>query len=100
MDDISFNSEQILSGSSYSSISNGILTIDGATVGCLSIEDGDGRLVYAPQTKSGSSVIVDLTQFTIGSSTWHVRFPRGRQGENTSGGIGRNEAVMYSLLFG
>ena len=100
MNDISFNSEQVISGSSYSSISNGVLTISGATVGCLAIEDNNGRLVYAPQTQKDGYVEIDLSQFIIGNSVWHIRFPRGEPGINTSGGISLNDAVLYSLIFG
>lgn len=100
MNDIAFNSSQIISGSSYSSINNGILSISGATVGCLAVEDHNGKLVYAPQTQSGDAVLIDLSQFNIGNSTWHIRFPRGESGSNTSGGIGRSEAIMYALIFG
>lgn len=100
MDDISFNSQEIISGREYASINGGILTIYGATVGSLAIEDFSGNLILAPQTKTGDSVVVDLTDFQIGSSVWHVRFPRGDKGENTSGGIDDQTAVLYSLLFG
>lgn len=99
MNDISFNSTQVIEGSEYASINNDILIITGATVGSLAVEDSDGNLIFAPQTKLSNKVLVDLTGFQIGSSVWHVRFPRGESGTNTSGGINESQAVLYSLLF-
>lgn len=99
MNDISFNSTQVINGASYASMSSNKLIIQGATVGCFAIEDSSGKLILAPQTKIGDSVEVDLTGFAIGSGVWHVRFPRGEPGQNTSGGINSSEAIMYALLF-
>lgn len=96
MTDIEFTSTEVISGEA--SISSGVLTIRGAKVGCLAVEDSSGRLILAPQTQVGQDVEVDLSGFQIGSSVWKVHFPRGEAGSNTSGGISMRQALMLALL--
>ncbi len=99
MNDITFNSTGILSGGDHARLSNGRIYIEGATIGSFSIEDGDGKLILAPQREMEGEIEIDLSTFTIDSSIWKIRFPRGEAGTNITGGISYSQAIMLALLF-
>ena len=98
MEDVIFNSSGVISG--QGNFSSGILTLTGVRVGCFSLEDEEGNLIYTAQKQVGQNAQIDLSMFEIGEAVWKVRFPRGQNGKNTSGGISDKEAILYSLIFG
>lgn len=82
-----------------SDLTDGKLIVSEAVVGGFSIEDNEGKLIMPSQKRITGGVEVELSAFTV-SGSWRVRFFRGKPGENTTGGISSQDAMIYALTFG
>lgn len=98
MREILFTSSGVLPGyETGGHLSNGVLEVYMAELWEPVVRDPDGRLVIAPMSQSGSSVLIDLSDWSL-TGTWTVFSIEVQPGEDGPDGISEDDFLSIMTM--